>query len=70
MNVKSLSSVAEGEMGTDRNVLVIKRIRVTYHLDAEGDREAIERVLSMHAEYCPVARTLAPGVAIETSLAE
>lgn len=66
--MKSLVGEAEGEVGKDGSVLVIERIRVTYHLDADGDRETIERVLAMHAERCPVARTLTPCVEIETRL--
>jgi len=50
-------------------VLVVRRIHVTYHLAAaEEHRATVERVLGLHAERCPVARTLDGCVAITTSL--
>jgi uncharacterized OsmC-like protein len=49
--------------------MVIKRIRVRYRLRADAaKREVIDRVLAVHADSCPVARTLRGCVAIETSL--
>lgn len=48
-------------------MLVIQRIDVTYHLEAlEEKSEVIERVRAMHADHCPVARTLRGCVDIET----
>ena len=56
-----------GEVGKDDGVLVIRRVHVTYHLAAgEGDREMVERVHGMHAEYCPVYRTLESAFEITT----
>ncbi len=53
----------------DGKVLVIRRIEVTYHLKlAEEHRELAERVLAFHADFCPVARTIANCVEIETKL--
>ena len=50
-------------------VLVIRRIEVTYHLKlAEEHQDAAERVLEFHADFCPVARTIAGCVEIETKL--
>jgi uncharacterized OsmC-like protein len=50
-------------------VLVVKRIHVTYRLAADqAQRATIERVLSFHADRCPVARTIGNCVAISTSL--
>lgn len=50
-------------------MLVVKRIHVTYHLKtAATNREAAERVLGFHADYCPVARTIRDCVEITTSL--
>jgi uncharacterized OsmC-like protein len=56
-------------------VLVLRRIHLTYHLVVDqaviGDqkqRAAIERVLGLHADRCPVARTIGGCVAISTSL--
>jgi uncharacterized OsmC-like protein len=48
---------------------VVKRIHVTYRLAAdEAQRATIERVLGLHADRCPVARTIGGCVAISTSL--
>lgn len=64
-----LRAEARGEIGTEGRVLVIRRIEVTYHLRAPAEqREVIERVLAMHADHCPVARTLRGCVEIETRL--
>jgi len=50
-------------------VLVIKRIRVAYHLQApEAARETIQRVHEMHKQYCPVYRSLYKAIDISTSL--
>lgn len=61
---------ARGEIELERQVLVIKRIHVTYSgLEvAEEDREAVERVLAFHADGCPVARSLEGAIEITTSL--
>jgi len=58
-----------GEIELEGNVLVIKRIHVQYKLRAPADRrEVVERVHAMHAEHCPVARSLKGAIAISTSL--
>ncbi len=58
-----------GEIEKDGNVLVVKRIHVTYRLRLPPDqREAAQRVLDFHADFCPVARTLRGSVEITTSL--
>jgi uncharacterized OsmC-like protein len=51
------------------NVLVVSRIHVEYHLklDLEKLSEA-ERAHEIHAENCPVARTIRDCVKITTSL--
>ncbi len=50
-------------------MLVVKRIHVTYHLKLAADqREAAQRVLEFHADFCPVARTLRGSVEITTSV--
>jgi uncharacterized OsmC-like protein len=64
-----LFSEAKGEIEKDGNVLVIKRIHVTYHLKtAPENREIVERVLGFHADFCPVARTVRGSIDITTSL--
>ena len=50
-------------------MLIIRRIRVTYHLTLEpAKRELAERVHGFHADSCPVARTLRGCVDISTAL--
>ena len=64
-----LSSEVRGEIEKDGNVLVIKRIHVTYHLKLKPDqRETAQRVLGFHADKCPVARTIQGCVDISTEL--
>jgi len=56
-----------GEVGKEDGVLVIRRIRVTYHLQADEDsRETVERVHDMHRLRCPVYRTLHTAIDIDT----
>jgi uncharacterized OsmC-like protein len=46
---------------------VIRRIHVTYRLRAgEECREAVERVHEMHADLCPVYRTLKNSIEVTT----
>lgn len=50
-------------------VLVIRRIHVTYQLKLDPQkREAAERAHKVHAEFCPVARTIRDCVEVTTSL--
>jgi uncharacterized OsmC-like protein len=44
-------------------------VHVTYHLqvDDDADREAIERVHRIHADHCPVYRSIHPQIEITTS---
>ena len=56
-------------MAKDGKVLVIRSIHVTYSLNVEVEkRDTAVRVHEFHAEFCPVARTLAGCVRIETEL--
>jgi organic hydroperoxide reductase OsmC/OhrA len=64
-----LVSETVGEIETDGGVLMIRRIHVVYKLRApESARETIERVHEMHADFCPVARSLRPAIEISTAL--
>lgn len=64
-----MSSQALGEIETEDKVLVVRRIHVTYHLKLEPEqREAAERAHRLHAEKCPVARTIRDCVEITTRL--
>jgi uncharacterized OsmC-like protein len=50
-------------------VLVIRRIHVTYHLRAPAAaRSTIERVHGLHADRCPIYRSLYEAIAITTEL--
>ena len=50
-------------------MLVVRRIHVTYRLRLQpGQRAAAGRVLAVHADRCPVYRTIRGCVDITTSL--
>jgi uncharacterized OsmC-like protein len=52
----------------DGGVLVIRRIHAHYKLRApEFQRETIARVHALHADRCPVARSLKGAIDISTS---
>ena len=56
-------------MGKDGRVLLIKRIHVTYYLKTGNENiETAERVHDMHADFCPVARSIKDSIAISTEL--
>nr|WP_281287743.1 OsmC family protein [Geobacter argillaceus] len=60
---------ARGEVVLDGSVLVIKRIHVTYRLVTPSeDRDKVERAYALHAENCPVYRSLIAAIAITTEL--
>ncbi|MCG8608626.1 OsmC family protein [bacterium] len=62
-----LTAEVRGEVETEDNVLVIKRIHVVYHLSASADaQEVIERVHSFHHNSCPVYRSLHKAIQIST----
>jgi organic hydroperoxide reductase OsmC/OhrA len=64
-----LYSEGRGEIEKDGKVLIIRRIHVTYHLKVDKDkRETAERVHGLHADFCPVARTIGGCVDITTEL--
>jgi uncharacterized OsmC-like protein len=64
-----LQADAVGEVELDGKVLVVKRIHVTYRLTADPTHHAtIQRVLGVHADRCPVARTIGGCVAISTGV--
>lgn len=51
-------------------MLVLKRIHVTYYLrlDDGDDLEAVQRVLRVHADACPVFRSIHPQIHVTTEL--
>ena len=61
---------ARGEVELEGKVLVVKRINVTYtglQVD-EQDAEKVQRVLAVHADGCPVARSVKGAIEITTRL--
>jgi uncharacterized OsmC-like protein len=59
-----------GEIETEDNVLIIRRIHVKLRLKAlPSHKEPAERVHSFFADNCPVYRTLRPAIDITTELA-
>ena len=61
---------ARGEVELEGKVLVVKRIAVTYTglRVGEADGEKVQRVLAVHADSCPVARSLEGSIEITTQL--
>jgi uncharacterized OsmC-like protein len=57
-----------GEVETEGKVLVIRRIKQTFHLTASEDRPTIERVLGVYADSCPVARSMKNSIEISSEL--
>ncbi|TAK05915.1 OsmC family peroxiredoxin [bacterium] len=63
----NLTADVRGEIETEDKVLVIRRIHVVYHLRAPAEvQETIERVHRIHAERCPVYRSLHKAIEITT----
>jgi len=62
-----LTSDVKGEVELEDNVLVLKRIKVIYHIKAPMETaETIKRVHAMHADHCPVYRSLHKAIDIKT----
>jgi uncharacterized OsmC-like protein len=61
---------ARGEVELEGKVLVVKRIKVTYRGVSfeDADSEKVQRVLAVHADSCPVARSLRGSIEITTQL--
>ena len=58
-----------GEVEKEDGVLVIRRIHVTYHLQAAAEHaETIERVHGFHQDKCPVYRTISGSIDITTEV--
>ncbi len=60
-----------GDVEKDGSVLVIRRIHVNYKLrvpDPDEVRDTVARVLEMHADSCPVARSLKGAIDITTEV--
>jgi uncharacterized OsmC-like protein len=64
-----LKAQAVGELEKEDGVLVIKRIRMQVHLQAEeSQRVTAERVIDVYSSQCPVYRSLHKAIAITSEL--
>ncbi|MFL6333232.1 MAG: OsmC family protein [Pyrinomonadaceae bacterium] len=64
---RHLTADVTGEVELEDGVLVIRRIHVAYTLIAPASaREVVERVHRVHAEHCPVYRSLHKAIEITT----
>ena len=64
---KNLAADVRGEIEVENKVLVIRRIHVVYHIIAPAEaRETIERIHRIHADHCPVYRSLYKAIEIST----
>ncbi len=68
-----LESDTIGEIEKEGNVLVIKRINITYKLKIdpqllEEKRDAIDRAMRVHPSSCPVYRSLSGSIDISAEL--
>ena len=62
-------SEARGEIEKDGNVLIIRRIHVTYHLKLKPEQhETAQKVHGFHADFCPVARSIKGSIDVSTEL--
>lgn len=69
MSFENLRADTVGEVELEGKVLVIKRVKQSFHLAAnERDRETIERVLEVYADSCPVARSVKDSIEITSEL--
>jgi organic hydroperoxide reductase OsmC/OhrA len=58
-----------GDIEKDGGVLVLRRVHVTYKLRVPDDaRETAERVHEMHADGCPVARSIKGAIEVSTNV--
>ena len=63
-----LTAEVTGEVETEDNVLVIRRVHVAMRLVAEPElKDKIERVHGMYAMNCPLYRTLHEAIELTSS---
>ncbi|MGB8321440.1 MAG: OsmC family protein [Candidatus Acidiferrum sp.] len=63
-----LTADVTGEVETEDNVLVIRRIHVAMQLAASPDvRDTVERVHGLYAMNCPLYRTLHKAIQLSSS---
>jgi uncharacterized OsmC-like protein len=64
-----LTAEVTGEVETEDNVLVIRRVHVAMTLVApESTRETVERVHGIYAMSCPLYRTLRSAIELTSSV--
>ena len=65
-----LTAEGFGEVEVEDGVLVLKRIRVEYTLwlDADADREKVQRAFELHPSRCPLYRSIGSAVEMTTAL--
>jgi uncharacterized OsmC-like protein len=64
-----LTGDAVGDIEIEDGVLVIRRIRMTLHLRADAaHRAAVDRLIPVYADKCPVYRSLCKAIDISTEL--
>lgn len=71
MNIggEGLIGEARGEVELEGTVLIIKRIHVIYRLTTPlEDKEKVDRAYGLHADNCPVYRSLRAAITISTEL--
>ena len=58
-----------GEVEKDGDVLVLRRVHVKYKLRVSQEvRDTVARVLEMHADKCPVARSIKGAIEVTTEV--
>lgn len=63
-----LTADVVGEVETDENVMVIRRVHVAMRLRAsEAVRGTVERVHGLYAMHCPLYRTLHTAIRLTSS---
>jgi uncharacterized OsmC-like protein len=68
-----LSSESEGQLEKENNILVIKRVHITYILNIDKalyaeKQAAIQRAFDLHADSCPVYRSIHTSIDITKEL--
>ena len=69
MRPDDLVAEVTGEVETEGKVLVLRRIHTKYKLKVSDDvHDTVERVLKMHADLCPVARSIKGAIEVTTEV--
>ena len=69
MGPDDLVGEVTGEIEKDGSVLVLRRVHVKYTLKVPEDkRETAGRVHEMHADKCPVARSIKGAIEVTTEV--